>query len=141
MPEKPRQSPRRRSRPRPAISKELARTWILTVINPIIVGVRQEKPFLTPKNWTWRYVSSGFEHLWPLEHYVDFLYRDNYVAFLAHYADVGRSVGRHDGALMSLAVACREAFEALLVSPSFAAALRDRRSRFRANYRSSTACR
>lgn len=104
-------------------TRELARTWLITVINPVLQGLRRERVWLTRRNWSWRYSTGTFEHLWLVEYYVDPLYRDNFAEFLAWYPSVGVVARDHDAALKELAAACNEAFRRLWETGDFAAAV------------------
>lgn len=114
---------RKRRPPAHKMDKELARTWLVTVINPIIEGLRREKTWLARGRWTWDTDTGRFAHLWPAAAYVEARYRDNFDAFLKQYPEARDSFARHDSALLRLARACEEAVAALLTSNVFATAL------------------
>lgn len=104
-------------------TKELARTWLITVMNPIIQGLRKEKVWLTRRNWSWRYSTSTFEHLWRTEYYVEPLYRDNLTALVKWYPQIERVIDLHDSSIRQLATACQQLFTRLAEAPDFAAAV------------------
>jgi hypothetical protein len=105
------------------IDKELARTWLVTVINPILEGLRREKTWLARGRWTWDTDAGRFAHLWPAAAHVEPRYRDNFDAFLEQYPEARGSFAKHDGALLRLAAACEDTVAALLTSDAFAIAL------------------
>lgn len=105
------------------LTSELARTWLITVINPVLQGLRQEEVWLTRKNWTWRYSTGTFEHLWPLIEYVDPIYRDNFSEFCGWYEKAAQAIKAHDSAAGELAAACNMAFRRLFETPDFFAAV------------------
>jgi hypothetical protein len=107
------------------LNRELARTWVITVINPVVESLRREKVWLGPKNWSWRYSTGGFEHLWPVASYVDPAYSDNLAEFRGWYPEVAQAIDRHDALLMQLATACRKTLEHLLDSEDFRRVLED----------------
>lgn len=98
---------------------ELARTWLVTVINPILRCLRQEKIWLTKHNWSWYSSTGKFEHLWPIGVYVDPAYQDNYTAFLTFYPVPTRAIQGRDVALDELAKACSALFNRFLQTPAF----------------------
>jgi hypothetical protein len=104
------------------VDKELARTWLLTVINPILDGLRREKVWLARRNWTWRAANNSFEQLWPAATYVEARYQDNVEPFLSEYRTAARSLSEHDQLVKGLADACQAAFRILLGSAVFQAA-------------------
>ena len=104
---------------------ELARTWLITVINPLLHGFRQEQHWLLRKNWSWRYSTGGFEYLWLAENYVDPAYRDNFHVFCEWYPQAAGAIRTHDSALKELAAECNKTYRSLLESPDLIAALQD----------------
>lgn len=113
----------RSGKPRGRLTAELARAWIVTVINPILDGLRREDFFLRRKNWTWRYSTKGFEYLRSVAEYVDRSYRDNLVEFHFWYPTLGRVIDGRDDALKRLAAMCDTAFQHLLASADFRTAV------------------
>lgn len=116
-----RRSDRTKTARRP--TKELARTWLVTVINPVIQGLRKEKVWLLRRSWTWRHSTATFEYLWPLEAYVSPVYSDNLSAFLRWYPEAEGSFRDHDAALGTLAAAAQGLFNRLLEAREFTAAV------------------
>lgn len=104
---------------------ELARTWLVTVINPILRGLRKEKFWLSKQNWSWYSSTNKFEHLWPTEVYVDSAYQDNYTAFLRSYPVPKGAIQGRDLALDELAKACSALFHKFLQTPAFFQAVDD----------------
>lgn len=113
----------RKAEPRP--TRELARTWVVTVINPILQGIRREKVLLTQKNWSWRYITGSFEYLWPIEYLLDASYRDNLSAFCDWYGEASRAIRAHDSKLSELAALCNIAFRRLFETSNFPAAVQE----------------
>lgn len=107
------------------LNRELARTWVITVINPVVESLRREKVWLERKDWTWRYSTSTFEYLWPIATYVDPPYADNFTEFCRWYAEAAQAIGGHDSLLEQLVIACRKTLERLLDSEDFRRALED----------------
>lgn len=105
------------------LTSELARTWLITVINPVLQGLREEEVWVTRRNWTWRYSTGTFEHLWPLIDYVDPIYRDNFFEFCGWYAKAAQAIKAHDSAAGELSAACNLAFRRLFETPGFLAAI------------------
>ena len=102
---------------------ELARTWLITVINPLLQGFRQEKPWLMRKNWSWRYATGTFEYLRLASDYLDPGYVDNFQPFCERYPRAADVVRAHDSRLKELADKCNVAYRQLLESPELSGAL------------------
>lgn len=94
------------------LTVELARTWLVSVINPILEGLRKEQVWLTRQNWTWRYSSGTFDYLWPVVLYVHPAYRDNFTEFCTWYPQVAMAIRDHDSALSELSARCNTARDA-----------------------------
>ena len=93
---------------------ELARAWVVTVINPILDGLRREQNLLDQKNWSWRYITGRFEHIAPIIDYIDVRYHDNHEEFCHQYPEIARLISKHDQALDDLAKALSQAYGRLL---------------------------
>lgn len=121
-PSRERAGPRKGSR---YPTRELARTWLITVINPVLLALRRERSWLALKNWSWRYTTGTFEYLWSTEFYVDLVYRDNFLEFRAWYPKVGGAMRVHDAGLSELAAACNVLFQRLWEVDDFRAAVQE----------------
>jgi hypothetical protein len=117
----PRNEKQKRGARRPP--RELARTWLITVINPALQGLRREQSWLLARNWSWRYSTGTLEFLWPVESYIDPLYRDNFAEFLVWYPNAREVIRLHDAALHNLVAACNMVFRRLWAVGDLASAV------------------
>jgi hypothetical protein len=110
--------------------RERVKSWIYSVINPVLNGLRTEEFFLSKGNWTFRQYSRDLEFIRPVESYVDFQSRPIWEDFSSSDHIVGEQVSHRDNCREELHRACQAAFLYLLESPGF----KDQVSRCLANY-------
>jgi len=134
---KVRKEPRRRHSQGTAafeVGPSLAKAWVVTVINPILDGLRTGRYRLAQKNWSWRYRTGGFEYIWPIAGYVEVRYHANYEEFCRCYPRAARLISQHDEQLNRLAEALNQAYEQVLHLPRFQDTFRQAKERYEANF-------
>jgi len=93
--------------------------WFLTVVNPILDGLRPIEYYLARRRWTWRYRTGFFEVLFPPKAIVPLHYHPNYDDFVDENPPVGNLASSYDKALRGLAESCAAAHEGLVSDPAF----------------------
>jgi hypothetical protein len=93
--------------------------WFVTVVNPILDGLRPIEHYLVKGRWTWRYATGFFEVLYPAAALVSIRYHANLEDFFEENPDFRKLAGRYDAALRSLAAACQEAHSSLIADAGF----------------------
>ncbi len=94
--------------------RELAKTWLVTVVNPLLEHVAHERYFLERKNWTWHYESRRFEFLLPLYEYIEPRYLPNFEQFYRRHREVSGKGKSHDQLLKALEQIVGKAFDVLI---------------------------
>lgn len=101
--------------------RERVKSWIHTILNPLIFCLRQEKALLTEGNLTWRFFSKHCELLRPIEHYLKPSYLPNYEDFCmdAVNAAFQPEFQKHNRALSEVEDAATSFFNGLVHSDRF----------------------
>lgn len=92
----------------------IVRAWFDTIINPLIQALEVEEHFLSKGNWTWRFHTSRFEHLAPIQDHLTLQGRVNLEQFVFFESEAGQRIREHDDAIENLRTCCK-ALEAILV--------------------------
>lgn len=98
---------------------ERVKSWIYTVINPLIEALKVERTFLKEKNWTWHYHTKRLEFVLPLEQYIDSAYLPVFEDFLKTNLSLERRRKKHEDLRATLSENCQIAFGALINSQAF----------------------
>lgn len=110
------------------ITRELATAWIVTVINPILDGLRDEEMVLENRRTTWCAGPDRCELLRPCRDYIRSTYLPNFDDLIEESPGVRSLVERHDEAVVKLHGRLREASDAIRAAPEFQALCKDAES-------------
>src|SRR3989442_11344270 len=105
-------------------SRELGRAWLITVINPLLTGLKAEQLTLRNRRWTWHSSTGFFESVRHVVEYIDKTYEPNFDAFLDWYPAISKALRKHDATVDSLAEEFRSLFAAILNSETFRSSVR-----------------
>lgn len=86
-----------------------AHAWLVTVVNPLLRGLRIEEDYLGRKAWTWRFHLQRCEVLDRCQDMIPSEYEDNFEDLLGRKPDLDRLVQEHDARLASLQAAFLQA--------------------------------
>ncbi len=106
-------------------SKELARTWLVSVINPLVRSLEIEESFLRRRQWSWNASTETFEYIRFASDYVDSIFQPNFVAFKEWYAEARKRLDNHDRGVRELNADCREVYQKLLTNEAFLLAVQN----------------
>lgn len=84
------------------VTIERARAWLVTVINPLLQGLRVEEDYLERKAWTWRFHRHRCEVLDFCQDMIPSAYQDNFDDLREKKPDLDELVREHDDRLKSL---------------------------------------
>lgn len=107
------------------IKGSTVRTWLDTVINPMIGGLEREQLDLTNRALGWEFWSQYLRSIWPACAYVDPRYRDNIDQLLEYDLSLKVSLESHHQANACLFGACQALHLKLRDSPFFIAVLKE----------------
>ncbi len=100
-------------------NRERPKAWIYSAINPILEALKIESGFLEKGNWTFRQHSRDLEFIRPLEAYVDYQSRPNWVDFVSSNSSVRDRVTHRDEQREELRKACGAAFTYVVTLQGF----------------------
>jgi len=92
------------------IGANLAKTFVITVINPILDGIETEYYWLDKKIWSWRFRTGNFEYLYPASAYVDIRFFANFEEFCKWYPQLAIIFNKHDQKLDEFAGLLNKAY-------------------------------
>lgn len=118
--------------------RERVKSWIHTILNPLIFCLRQEKALLAEGNLTWRSFSKHCELLRPIEHYLKPSYLPNYDDFCMDPVNAAflPEFRKHDSALSQVEDAATAFFNGLICSDRFLREVRASVEEYKATARS-----
>ena len=123
-------SPRTRRRG-PARQSLRVQGWLYTAINPLITALDREQQFLSSGNLTWRRFNRSTEFIQEPEGYLDANGETNLEDCLDDHPKIREALEHHAQLLREAIVAAGVAYDLLMESPPFAAAVRAGQQKYR----------
>jgi hypothetical protein len=101
----------------PDIGPRTARSWVWTVINPLLQALKFEQELLERKCWTWQFMPGRLESIRDVRHMILAAYVPNLEQFVTYYPIIRENIDIHDGEAAQLSVSCMNLQKALLDRP------------------------
>jgi hypothetical protein len=111
------------------IGPRIVYAWFSTVVNPLLMELRQEQTFLEKRNWTWVFRTGGMEFVRYIREYLPNPSLDNLEQFLSFHKLLGETLLEHDNWIEKLRVHCTTLQGRLVANPELLRAYRKATSR------------
>ena len=113
----PRRKKTQARRTKDEIGPRIVAAWFSTVVNPLLLALRQEQSLLEKENWTWVFRPGDLEFVKRVEEYVPDGAVDNLEQFLGFNEQLRGTIAEHDEWVAKLKVHCMMLQKKIVESP------------------------
>lgn len=100
------------------VAPERVQDWIVSVINPVLAGLYNERRYLPDGPWWWHHRAKTLERLAPIDGYVAVHFHPNLKDLRRFAPALSVDFDRHDAAVRELGEQVAMVFEKLVTSPA-----------------------